>query len=86
MYVKIKVADEQDARMVRDLVSVLMFPMDTAYATIEKGEETESGWWFVCSYFHKDLADRLLDWASDNEVKIFSIETGSGETYYEAES
>lgn len=85
MYVHIKVANGDDARMVRDMLVVSSSDW-SSFVTITKGEFESFGWWFVNTCTTIRTIEKILSWAARNEVKIFSIETSTGETFYEADS
>lgn len=80
MYVRIRVADRQDANMVRDMVT--HFGGKDARIVFAK----KSSWWYAYANATKSELDQLINWAAKNETKIFAIETSGEETYYEADS
>lgn len=82
MYVCIKVADKQDALMVRDMLGRFEHPFFSSSTTLEE----DAGWWFANAHASKSAVEKVLTWASQNEVKIFSIVTSSGDVFYEAKS
>lgn len=84
MYVRIKVANQQDACMLADILR--FWENEVGYAIVEQGILDLIGWWFVRSHCSEEAIEIALSWAAENKVKIFSIETGRGNIYYEAES
>lgn len=84
MYVRIKLANLEDAIMIRDMA----IKFNAKFAQIIEGSvrDCTTGWFFVNAWCSQNSIDEVLIWAARNEVKIFSIETGRGNIYYEAES
>lgn len=77
MYMRIKVANLDDAKVLRDMCQYFGDPN----AVVDEPKPDETGWWFVRTQMSPRMYGAVKKWADKNVCKIFETVSSSGLRY-----